>query len=367
MRSLLRLPFLVTLTRSLPALTFLLISLVGANGLPVLVDPPPDAALEDALLVETNVARTRFGLEPLQPLEGLARAARGHAQEMAELHFFSHTSPNPSSSTLQRRLARAGVASTTAGENLALLRGQEDPAAAAVEGWLQSPPHREALLNGEYTHVGFGAFRSDQGELFIAQVFSREPRRLLNAQVSRETRNGFDLRVEVEVPQPLTVVARLGDVVGEPLTLAPGRERLELYSSSSELQQLVLAVALDSEGHYQIQDGGWIDPGKGSWRADGSMPRSALVIETVEAERTVDEVFRLELFYEAAGGELAVMVDGRHVEGAEFAPGRLRIYLPSDAVSEVRVGELVGRMVDPFDRFTVSPGVGGPQVRAGVI
>lgn len=330
-------------------------------------DPPANALLERALLKETNAARARFGLAPLQAHEGLARAARGHAQEMARLGFFSHSGPNPESATLEHRLARAGVASTTAGENLALLRGQQDLAEAAVEGWLQSPPHRAALLNGDYTHVGFGAFDSVTGETYIAQVFSREPRELLSAKVVREPRAGFDLRVEVEVPRPLTVVPRLDGVVGEPTMLAPGDAMLDLYAVSGDLQQLVLAVALDSAGHYQIQDGGWIAPGSGSWQADASMPRSALAIEAVEARRAQGDVFRLDLHYQPTAGELAVFVDEQHVRGAQVAPGHLRVYLPSDSVSRVKVGAVDGRTVIPFDRFTVAPGSSGPVVRAGVI
>ena len=353
--------------RLLLLLLLLLTPGVRANGLPVITDPPAAPRLENALLQETNAARARFGLAPLQAQEGLARAARAHAQEMASLGFFSHSSPTPASATLQQRLARAGVPSTTAGENLALLRGQSDLAAAAVEGWLRSPPHRAALLDRDYTHVGFGVFDSASGETYIAQVFSREPRQLLSASVVREQRSGFDVTVAVDVPRPLTVVPRLDGVVGEPRTVEPGNGLLELYASSGDLQQLVLAVALDSAGHYQIQDGGWISPGSGSWQADVSMPRSALAIEAVEARRAAGTVLRLDLRYEPRGGELAVLVDDRHVRGAQLAPGHLRVYLPSDAVSRVKVGEVQGRTVIPFDRFTVVPGAGGPRIRAGSV
>lgn len=343
----------------------LLLSFAAADGLPVVTDPPAAGPREDALLAATNEARAEYGLPPLAQDEGLARAARAHSAEMAELGYFSHSSPTPESSTLSRRLARAGVPSVTAGENLALLRGPQEVAAAAVRGWLESPGHRAALLHTDYTHVGFGLAAGSGDETFVAQVFGRQPRRLRRWEVARETRGGFELNVVLEVPTRLTVLPRLAGTTGEVLTLEPGRRELVLHTDSSEAQQLVLATALDDAGRYVIQDGGWITPKTGSWRADGSMPRSSLTIAGVSASQARGQVVRLELEYDSGPAELVVYVNESHYRQAEVGPGRLLLHLPAGEQASVQVGEASGSLVTPFDRFTVVPGADGPLLLPG--
>lgn len=337
---------------------------MAAPPLPVAVDPPAAPQLEAALLMESNEARRRHGQSTLQHDEGLARAARAHAQEMARLGYFSHSSPTPESATLRLRLGRAGVASVTAAENLALLRNQPDVAEAAVSGWLESPSHRAALLNGEYTHVGFGAFEGPAGETFVAQVFARQPRRLVSARLWTEVRQRFDLSLVVEAAQEVTVLARVGGITGEPQTLEAGATELLLSTASEGSQQLVLGAAL-SGGGFVIQDGGWVTPEDSGWQADGSMPREHLRIARVTSRRSSDAVIGVELEYQPGLGELAVFVDGSHYRGAEVAPGKLRLLLPARAVSRIQVGEVAGQTVLPFDSVTVAPGPGGPAIRAG--
>ncbi|MEX2541481.1 MAG: CAP domain-containing protein [Trueperaceae bacterium] len=343
----------------------LFLSVAAANGLPVVTDPPSSGPAEAALLVTTNEARARHGLPPLGHDEGLARAARAHAIEMANLAYFSHSSPSPESSSLSRRLARAGVPSVTAGENLALLRGPQDVATAAVQGWLESPGHRAALLHTGYTHVGFGVATGAGGETLVAQVFGRLPRTLRRATVNREPRGGFELNVLLEVPTRLTVLPRLAGTTGEVLTLEPGTSELVLHTDSSEAQQLVMATALDDAGHYVIQDGGWITPETGSWRADGSMPRSSLTIAGVSASEARGQIVRLELEYDAGPADLVVFVNGNHYRNAEIGPGHLLIYLPAGRQSDVQVGEAAGSLVTQFDGFTVLPGMDGPLLLPG--
>jgi hypothetical protein len=349
-------------------LSLLLVLSFGlSNGLPIVVDPPANVARESSLLLETNRARAAHGLTPLEPDEGLARAARGHAQEMARLGFFSHSSPTPESATLSHRLARAGVPSTRAAENLSLLRGHAEAeiARAAVAGWLDSPSHRAALLHPEYTHVGFGAFDGAEGEVFVAQVFAREPHRLVGADAERAPRQGFELSVTVALTRATTVMPRIAGVTGEPLALRAGVHELVLQTGSAELQQLVLATALDEANSYAIQDGGWITPAAGTWRSDDSMPRSGLEIIGVNARPANGSMIVLELEYEATGAQLAAFVDGTHYPDAQVAPGHLLMYLPAGKSARVQVGEVSGTSVAPFDAFTVVVSPDGPLLQAG--
>jgi len=55
--------------------------------------------MEQALFIATNRIRFENDVRDLVYDEGLAVAARYHAKEMAELQYFSHTSPNPETQT----------------------------------------------------------------------------------------------------------------------------------------------------------------------------------------------------------------------------------------------------------------------------
>ncbi|MDN4073569.1 CAP domain-containing protein [Fictibacillus terranigra] len=117
---------------------------------------------EQQILDITNVIRLQHGLEPLEWDSRAANVAFLHSKEMEDLHYFSHTSP--ASGDLADRLDAGKVKYTQAGENIAA-KYTDGP--AAVEGWLNSQGHREALLNKEYSRLGVGVYRSNFTQNFI--------------------------------------------------------------------------------------------------------------------------------------------------------------------------------------------------------
>jgi uncharacterized protein YkwD len=98
-----------------------------------------------------NRLRTRLGLGALKIDLHVQQAARGHSADMAEHHFFSHTSPLPGKATISDRGKLAGA--LVNGENIFM--GSEDPA-AAMEGWWHSPGHHKNLLLASYRRIGVG-------------------------------------------------------------------------------------------------------------------------------------------------------------------------------------------------------------------
>ena len=118
------------------------------------------SAIFDDLLAVTNQVRADNGVSSLQFSYRLGQAAQGHAEDMAEQNYFAHHSPD-NSSTIASRIEAAGYKFSLAAENLA---AGYDSATDVVTAWLNSPGHRENLLNPNYTDVGFGLFfDSDPG------------------------------------------------------------------------------------------------------------------------------------------------------------------------------------------------------------
>jgi len=101
--------------------------------------------LEVAMLI--NEVRVQYGLRPLAISPELSIAARFHSQEMDDLSFFAHTSPN--TGTVAQRSAMFGE--TAASEIIA-----GGTPAGAVERWLNSPGHRNAMLHPDRTYFGIG-------------------------------------------------------------------------------------------------------------------------------------------------------------------------------------------------------------------
>lgn len=136
-----------------------------------------ERALAEEILRLTNAQRAAVGAPALTLDTGsLAAAARSHSQEMSQLGYFSHTSPNPARKSVKERVRLAGGADSTLGENL--YHGPAEPAlqgaSSAVTGFMNSPGHRRAMLNPEYNVLGLGIVRQN-GRMHVTEVFASRP------------------------------------------------------------------------------------------------------------------------------------------------------------------------------------------------
>lgn len=110
----------------------------------------------------TNIIRKRFDLERVEWDQATAEVAFLHSLDMYTEDYFSHDSPTKGN--LGDRLQEGNVSYQTAGENIA---AQYVDGIAAVEGWLNSKGHREALLNAKFTRLGVGVYRKIYTQNFI--------------------------------------------------------------------------------------------------------------------------------------------------------------------------------------------------------
>ena len=118
---------------------------------------PADPTAEAAVLALVNEARADAGCGALTADPALAAVARAHSADMRDRDYFSHTSPEGLSPF--DRAEQAGVGYSRA-ENIAF--GQSD-AAAVMEAWLESPGHRENILDCDLTRLGVGVAEGPGG------------------------------------------------------------------------------------------------------------------------------------------------------------------------------------------------------------
>ncbi len=109
------------------------------------------AVSTSSLLQETNIQRSNNGKTALALNGQLNTAAQEKANDMATRDYWSHTTPEGREPW--QFISAAGYTYTYAGENLAY---GFSSSADAVAGWMNSPSHRDNLLNTNYTDVGFG-------------------------------------------------------------------------------------------------------------------------------------------------------------------------------------------------------------------
>ena len=118
-------------------------------------------ALDGAILTELNATRAAHGLRPLTVSPQLEEAAVAHSREMLDGGFFAHDSPGGASfvQRLKRFYTPSGYSSWSAGENLIYNSAAMD-ANEAIQVWLDSPPHRQNMLDPTWREVGIGSLHA---------------------------------------------------------------------------------------------------------------------------------------------------------------------------------------------------------------
>ena len=107
-----------------------------------------------------NEARAQNGAGALCIQQNLMHSAQGHATDMLERDFYAHETPE--GLIPAERISRAGYPFATCGENNNRVSGSyggepgKGELREAFESWMESPGHRENLLNPAFREVGFG-------------------------------------------------------------------------------------------------------------------------------------------------------------------------------------------------------------------
>lgn len=152
--------------------------LVSSPASPTVTVPPTPAAtaseVTTLIYTLTNEERAKLGLSLLEKDSFLEGLAMEHSENMARLNNFGHERYG------WRTLDSQQAPGTMRAENLSLtpvrkytpgnLLSSEEIAAWTIQGWLNSPRHREALLDVRLTRTGVGVVKTDE-YFYITQDF----------------------------------------------------------------------------------------------------------------------------------------------------------------------------------------------------
>jgi uncharacterized protein YkwD len=120
------------------------------------------------LLTYVNALRRENGLNELTIDNNLSVVAALRANEIADNNLFSHTRPNGSDP--QTAMGEVGVSYRAFGENLAWATGRMG-AQTAYNEWLKSGPHKENMLDADFTKMGASYVKASNGHTYWVQIF----------------------------------------------------------------------------------------------------------------------------------------------------------------------------------------------------
>ncbi len=148
--------------------------------------------LNAAIYYATSRERRKLGMKPFRYSSLCEQAAFGHAQDMVNLDFYSHTSKVSGKETIKERLELVGIVDSLAAENINTSFGidykpgtpvytpEQHPekkfsyqkngpaipnhtylslANSLIESWMNSPSHRRNVLNPDFSYAGAGAYQ----------------------------------------------------------------------------------------------------------------------------------------------------------------------------------------------------------------
>jgi uncharacterized protein YkwD len=121
------------------------------------IAPPAVSAFAAAVIGLTNQERVANGCAPLTPNPTLMGTALAHSADMAEHHFFAHTSS--SGQTPAQRIQAAGYNWVVVAENIAA--GYATPESVNATWFDETPPndpHRANILDCRLRDIGVGYY-----------------------------------------------------------------------------------------------------------------------------------------------------------------------------------------------------------------
>lgn len=220
------------------------------------------AVLPKVLVDLTNEDRSTNGLSGLTVNPLLVDAAQMKADHMAEHGYFAHNSPD--GLTPWHWIIQSGYQFMQAGENLAV---NFSDSGDVVQAWMESPGHRENILNGGFTEIGIatakGTYKGEE-TVFVVQMFGTPSR------TSRQLAVAPPIPEDVPPPTPATDVEPIPEVRSENEVLV---EEMPIEVEIIEETDTFLAVTVPNDVS-EIEDFGGEEELAGA-EAEGLVPQAS--------------------------------------------------------------------------------------------
>lgn len=147
------------------------VRLAPADARYIALSIPQNADLVTQAIVDlTNHVRAENSVPALHESSALMEGAQLHSADMARLDRMLHEIPGVPLRSLPDRAAFVHYDYQLLGENIAF--NQAD-AASVVGAWMNSPPHRENMLDPDLTDIGVGLAWNRRGEPYYTMMLGK--------------------------------------------------------------------------------------------------------------------------------------------------------------------------------------------------
>lgn len=203
----------------------ILLLIAGMFMLAVVRSPGPTNVLAfatemsaDGLLEATNQRRSAEDSHALTLNTRLSEAAQAKAEDMARRNYWSHETPEGDQPWIF--IDAVDYRYMKAGENLAygFLTSSQ-----AINGWMNSPSHRNNMLDNSFTEVGFGFvnaldYQSSDAETLVVALYAQP--HATNGEAGNEgsDTNSQETIISMRVPennQEVQAITRLESIIGD--------------------------------------------------------------------------------------------------------------------------------------------------------
>ncbi|MDP3973494.1 MAG: CAP domain-containing protein [Candidatus Daviesbacteria bacterium] len=168
---------------------------------------------QQRLIELTNIERQKAGLPPISENSALDQAAALKAQNMFSENYWAHFAPSGKSPW--DFISSSGYKFVYAGENLAKNFYSSDD---VVVAWMNSPTHRDNLLNPKYKDIGIavvnGTLDGQQTTLIVQMFGTTTPQYI--TQAAPTTQPNPPPQVEEPAPPQVATVAVSGKEIAVP-------------------------------------------------------------------------------------------------------------------------------------------------------
>lgn len=200
---------------------------------------PQLAEASRLIVTRTNGLRSEHGLGAVKPNAALASAAQQFAGYMASSDRYGHEADGRAPA---QRAQALGYDYCLVTENIAFQYSSAgfatgELAQRFVDGWIDSPGHRENMLDPQATDTGVAVARSPRsGRYYAVQMFGRP--RSLHIVFSLANRSGAALRYEFG-GEAITLLPRVTQThevcLAQPLKIVlPGQDPVQLQPAHGE-------------------------------------------------------------------------------------------------------------------------------------
>ncbi|RYH70505.1 MAG: CAP domain-containing protein [Alcaligenaceae bacterium] len=133
---------------------------------------PKTPATDQEIVSLVNIERGKNNAEPLIVSNELQASAQFKADDMANRNYLSHNDPVTNAENgLDKAIEVTNGNCAYVSENIRWGSDDMATAKAAIDGWMGSPSHREAMLDPKYSYTGIGLSQNKSGEHIIVQHF----------------------------------------------------------------------------------------------------------------------------------------------------------------------------------------------------